>query len=56
MGGGDTHIRQGVGMYATVGAGNLPNGVISWLQEDMADGDSSLDDFVEKGGADASNK
>ena len=44
-------IVQGCGMYMTLGAEGLPNGVISWLQADMADGDSSLDDFVEKGGA-----
>ncbi len=49
-------IVQGCGMYMTLGAEGLPNGVISWLQADMADGDSSLDDFVEKGGADNSNK
>lgn len=32
-------------MYATLGIRNLPDGLITWLQMDMADGDSSLDDM-----------
>ena len=36
---------QGMKMYVYLGINNLPNGVISWLQMDMADGDSSLDDM-----------
>ena len=33
-------------MYRYLGIQNLPNGVISWLQMDMADGDSSVDDVA----------
>ena len=43
-------VRQGFEMYKYLGVENLPNGVISWLQADMADGDSSVDDLVEGGG------
>jgi hypothetical protein len=39
-------VVQGIQMYQYLGIQNLPNGVISWLQMDMADGDSSLDDMV----------
>lgn len=39
-------VVQGIQMYQYLGIQNLPNGVISWLQTDMADGDSSLDDMV----------
>ena len=42
-------VRQGFEMYKYLGVENLPNGVISWLQADMADGDSSVDDLVEGG-------
>ena len=42
-------VRQGFEMYKYLGVANLPNGVISWLQADMADGDSSVDDLVEGG-------
>ena len=42
-------VRQGFEMYKYIGVANLPNGVISWLQADMADGDSSVDDLVDKG-------
>lgn len=42
-------VVQGIQMYKYLGIENLPNGVISWLQMDMADGDSSLDDLVDKG-------
>ncbi len=37
-------VVQGIQMYRYLGIQALPNGVISWLQMDMADGDSSLDD------------
>ena len=40
-------VRQGFEMYKYLGVENLPNGVISWLQADMADGDSSVDDLVD---------
>ena len=33
-------------MYRYLGVQSLPNGVISWLQMDMADGDSSIDDVL----------
>lgn len=39
-------IVQGIQMYRYLGIQNLPNGVISWLQMDMADGDSSVDDVA----------
>ena len=42
-------VRQGFEMYKYLGVANLPNGVISWLQADMADGDSSVDDLGDKG-------
>ena len=31
-------VVQGIQMYQYLGIQNLPNGVISWLQMDMADG------------------
>lgn len=37
-------VQQGIQMYKYLGVESLPDGVISWLQMDMADGDSSLDD------------
>ncbi len=40
-------VFQGIQMYRYLGIQNLPNGVISWLQMDTADGDSSLDDLVD---------
>ena len=36
-------------MYTYLGIHNLPNGVITWIQMDAADGDSCLDDLVDKG-------
>ena len=39
-------LKQGFEMYRYLGVQNLPNGIISWLQMDMADGDSSLDDVL----------
>ena len=39
-------VRQGLDRYRYLGVQNLPNGVISWLQMDMADGDSSIDDVL----------
>ncbi len=39
-------VVQGIQMYRYLGVQNLPDGVISWLQMDMADGDSSLDDVA----------
>ena len=44
-------IKQGFEMYKYLGVANVPNGIISLLQMDMSDGDSSLDDWAEKGGA-----
>lgn len=38
-------IKNGLQMYRYLGVANLPNGVISWLQTDMADGDSSIDEI-----------
>lgn len=42
-------VIQGINMYRYLGIWNLPNGTISWLQADMADGDSSLDDLIDNG-------
>lgn len=39
-------IRQGLKMYAYLGTSNLPDGVITWIQMDMADGDSCADDIA----------
>lgn len=39
-------VKQGLDMYLLLGINNLPNGVISWLQQDVSDGDSSLDDLI----------
>ena len=36
-------------MYLCLGISNLPDGVISWIQMDMADGDSCADDLVDSG-------
>ena len=36
-------------MYLCLGINNLPDGVISWIQMDMADGDSCADDLVDSG-------
>lgn len=33
-------------MYLALGVNGVPNGVITWIQMDMADGDSSADDFA----------
>jgi hypothetical protein len=33
-------------MYQYLGISNLPSSVITWVQWDLADGDSSLDDIV----------
>lgn len=46
-------VKEGIKTFLVLGAANAPNvtnGLVSYLQMDMADGDSSLDDFVEKGG------
>lgn len=42
-------IFEGLKMYTYLGIQNLPNGVITWIQMDMADGDSSVDDLIDKG-------
>lgn len=42
-------IYKGLEMYTYLGVSNLPDGVITWIQMDMADGDSSLDDLVDSG-------
>jgi len=42
-------VTQGLKMYTYLGTGNLPDGVLSWVQADAADGDSSLDDLVDSG-------
>ena len=40
-------IRQGLTMYSYLGIYNLPDGVITWIQMDMADGDSCVDDVID---------
>lgn len=42
-------VAKGLQMYTYLGINNLPNGVITWIQMDAADGDSCLDDLVDKG-------
>lgn len=42
-------IMKGLEMYTYLGIGALPDGVISWIQMDISDGDSSLDDLVDAG-------
>lgn len=37
-------VKQGFEMFKYLGVANAPNGVMSLIQMDMADGDSSLDD------------
>jgi hypothetical protein len=37
-------VVEGLKMYQYLGIGNLPDSVITWIQWDVADGDSSLDD------------
>ncbi len=39
-------VVEGLKMYQYLGVGNLPNSVITWVQWDIADGDSSLDDIA----------
>ncbi len=39
-------VIQGFKMYKYLGFQNLPDGVITWLQTDMSDGDSSVDDIA----------
>lgn len=39
-------VFQGLKMYEYLGVSNLPNSVITWIQWDVADGDSSLDDIA----------
>ncbi len=40
-------VIQGFKMYKYLGFQNLPDGVITWVRMDMADGDSCLDEFVD---------
>jgi len=49
-------IFEGLKMYTYLGIQNLPNGVITWIQMDMADGDSSVDDVVLALQSDSVNK
>ncbi len=39
-------VYQGLKMYEYLGVSNLPSSVITWVQWDVADGDSSLDDLI----------
>ncbi|MGB8454362.1 MAG: hypothetical protein WCD89_18780 [Anaerocolumna sp.] len=39
-------VVEGLKMYQYLGVCNLPNSVITWVQWDIADGDSSLDDLI----------
>ena len=38
-------VVQGFKMYSYLGFQKLPDGIVTWLQMDMADGDTSLDDM-----------
>lgn len=40
-------VKQGLNMYCYLGVKNVPDGVITWLQMDMEDGQSSIDDLVD---------
>lgn len=42
-------IIKGLELYQYLGPQNLPNGVIDWVQKDLEDGDSCLDDLADKG-------
>lgn len=39
-------VINGLDLYLSLGIQNLPDGVITWVQMDMEDGDSCLDDLV----------
>lgn len=39
-------VIEGLDMYLHLGINYLPNSVITWIQWDVADGDSSLDDIL----------
>lgn len=40
-------VVQGLNMYKYLGIKNLPNGIITWIQSDLSDGNSSLDDLID---------
>ena len=42
-------VIKGLELYQYLGSQNLPNGVIDWVQKDLEDGDSCLDDLADKG-------
>ena len=42
-------ISEGMKMYIYLGVSGAPAGVVTWLQMDMSDGDTVLDDAVESG-------
>lgn len=39
-------VAEGLKMYQYLGVDNLPNSIITWVQWDVQDGDSSLDDLI----------
>lgn len=39
-------VVEGFKMYKYLGISNLPDSVITWIQWDLADGNSSLDDLI----------
>ena len=42
-------VRQGLNMYSYFGLNSLPDGVITWIQMDLEDGDGCADDLIDAG-------
>ena len=48
-------LVAGAQLYAKIGADGLPNGIFSWLELDLSDGDTALDDMIGAAVKDASD-
>ena len=48
-------LVAGAQLYAKIGADGLPNGIFSWLELDLSDGDTAVDDMIDAAVKDASD-
>ncbi len=48
-------VAGGVKVFAKIGADGLPNGLFSWLELDLSDGDTAVDDMIDAAVKDASD-
>ena len=48
-------VAGGVKVFAKIGADGLPNGIFSWLELDLSDGDTAVDDMIDAAVKDASD-